>query len=217
MIKAKLLAVFSAIVAVLALSAAPAFAEFQSNSNSTAGGAKTGALVIEGGGATLECTSSEGEWKIQSQGKLFEHETQGQKQVKQLKGPQQYITFNKFNGCLAKTAEMKELKPRVGACTLHLEQGVGSSKALGAIVNVCEIETKVLFFTCKISTPAANEQTGVNLSLKENKLENSGNNLEVVATDEGITSEPKGTCPGVTTTKEAKEKATLTEQGAKAV
>src|ERR1700686_1128506 len=45
MIKEKLLAVFSPMAAVLAVSAAPAFAEFQSNSSSTSGVAKTGALV----------------------------------------------------------------------------------------------------------------------------------------------------------------------------
>jgi hypothetical protein len=214
MIKAKLLAVLPAIVAVLAFMAAPAFAEFQSNSNSTAGGAKTGPLVIEGGGATLECTSAEGEWKIQSKGNLSEHEV-GQKQVKQLKGPQQFIPLNKFSGCKAKTAEMKELKPTVKPCTLHLNQQLESPHANGAIANVCEIETKVLFLTCKISTPAANEQTGVNFNLQSNQLVNSGNNLIVEAEDTGITSEPKGTCPGVTTTKEAKEKAVLEEQGVK--
>jgi len=214
MIKAKLLAVFSAIVAVLALSAAPAFAEFQSNSSATSGTAKTGPLVIEGGGATLECTSAEGEWKIQTAGKLKEHEKEG-KQVASTKGPQQFIPLTKFNGCLAKTSEMKGLKPTVKACTLHLTQELGSTHAKGAIVNVCEIETKVLFFTCKLSTPAANEETGVNFNLEKNQLENSGNNLLVTAEDTGITSEPKGTCPGVKATKEAKEKATLTEEGVK--
>jgi hypothetical protein len=216
MIKAKLLAVFPAIVAVLAFSAAPAFAEFQSNSTSTAGGAKTGALVIEGGGATLSCTSAEGEWKIQTAGLLKEHEV-GTKQLKSTVGPQQFILLNKFSGCEAKTKEMSGLKPTVKACTLHLVQELGSTHAKGAIVNVCEIETKVLFLTCKISTPAANEETGVNFNLEKNQLENSGNNLLVTAEDTGITSEPKGTCPGVTTTKEAKEKAVLTEQGAKEI
>jgi hypothetical protein len=214
MIKAKLLAVLPAIVAVLAFAAAPAFAEFQSNSNSTAGGAKSGPLVIEGGGATLECTSAEGEWKIQTKGKIAEQEKEG-KQVKALKGPQQYIPLNVFKGCTAKTKEMSGLKPVVRPCTLHLNQQLGSPHASGAIVNVCEIETKVLFFTCKISTPAANEQTGVNFGLEKNQLVNSGNNLVVEAEDTGITSEPKGTCPGVTTTKEAKEKAVLEEQGVK--
>jgi hypothetical protein len=216
MIKAKLVTVFSAIVAVLALSAAPAFAEFQSNSNSTAGFAKTGPLVIEGGGATLECKSAEGEWKIQTAGNLKEHEV-GTKQVKALKGPQQYITFTKFAECKAKSKEIKEAKPKVGVCTLHLTQEAGSLTALGAIVSECFIETTVLFLTCKISTPAANETTGVNFNLKKNALENSGSNLIVTAADEGITSEPKGFCPGVSATKEAKEKAVLTEQGVKEV
>jgi len=213
MIKAKLVAVFSAMVAVLALSAAPALAEFQSNSNSTAGQAKTGLLVIQGGGATLTCQGSEGEWKIQTKGKFLEHE-KGEKQVKSLKGPQQYITFNKFVGCKASTSEFKELTPKVGTCTLHLEQLQGAT-AKGAIVNECSIETTVLFLTCKISTPAGKEEPPVNFNLEKNTLENVQNNLLVTAEDTGITSEPKGTCPGVTATKEATEKATLFEQGVK--
>jgi hypothetical protein len=216
MFRAKLLTIIVGMLATLAVTAVPALAEFQSNSSSTSGKAKTGPLVIEGGGATLECTSSEGEWKIQTAGKIKEHEKEG-KQVASTKGPQQYITFNKFSGCLAKTTEMKNLKPRVGTCVLHLEQEAGSFSAEGAIASVCEIETKVLFFTCKISTPEANETTGENINLKENTLSKGGSNLEVIAADEGITSEPKGTCPGVSKTKTAKEKATLLEEGVKAV
>jgi len=112
---------------------------------------------------------------------------------------------------------MKGLKPRVGTCVLHLEQVAGSFTAKGAIASVCEIETKVLFFTCKLSTPEANEGTGVNFNLEKNELSKGGSNLLVTAADSGITSEPKGTCPGVKATKEAKEKATLTEEGVKAV
>jgi hypothetical protein len=216
MIKAKLLVVFSAIVGVLVLSATPAFAEFQSNSNSTAGTVKSGPLVIEGGGATLTCTSVEGEWKIQTAGKFTEHEKEG-KQVKSLKGPQQYIPLKKFVGCKAKTSSFKELTPKVSECTLHLEQAAGAFTAKGAIVNECKIETTVLFLTCTISTPPGKEETGINFGLEKNVLENSGSNLIVNAMDTGITSEPKGTCPGVSATKEAKQVATLTEQGVKAV
>jgi ribulose 1,5-bisphosphate carboxylase large subunit-like protein len=57
----------------------------------------------------------------------------------------------------------------------------------------------------------------VNFNLEKNELINNGNNMEVIANDGGITSEPKGTCPGVTATKTAKEKATLTAQGVNAV
>jgi hypothetical protein len=216
MFRAKLLAITVGMLATLAVTAVPALAEFQSNTGSTAGSAKTGPLVIEGGGASLECTSAEGEWKIQSKGKIAEQEKEG-KQVKQLKGPQQYIPLSKFTGCKAKTTELKELKPTVSSCTLHLLQLPGSLTATGAIVNECSIETKVLFITCKISTPPANEETGVNFNLKKNALENSGSNLIITAEDEGITSEPKGTCPGVKATKEAKEKAVLTEIGVNAV
>ncbi len=64
MIRAKMLVVLAGMIATLAITAAPALAEFQSNSSSTNGQVKVGVITIEGGGATLTCTSAEGTWTI---------------------------------------------------------------------------------------------------------------------------------------------------------
>jgi hypothetical protein len=214
MIKAKLVAVFSAMLAVLAFSSAPAFAEFQSNSAETHGSGKSGPVVLEGGGATLECTSADGEWKIQTAGKIEEHE-KGGSQEPATKGPQLYLPINKWNGCKAKSSS-GTFTPIVGPCTLHLEQAAGETKAKGAVASECKVEIKVLFITCKILVPQAKESGKVNFGLEKNELENSGSNLLTKAEDSGITTEAKS-CPGVSSTTNAKEKGTVTGVGLKEV
>ena len=215
MTKAKLLVVFSTIVGLLAFTATPASAWFSSNSNSTAGTITSESeIVLAGGGATLECTAATGEWKIQTKGPILEHEKEG-KQEKTLQGPHQYIKLH-LTGCKAKSSEIKEVTPKVGECELQLVQEKGALTAKGGVATECKIEITVLFLTCKITVPVANEQTGLNFGLKENELTNLENNLLIKADDEGITTEAKGTCPGVSNTKEASVKGTIKEQGVKA-
>lgn len=214
MIRAKLLAIFAGMIATLAVSAAPAFAEFESTQ--TKGAGKSGTVVLEGGGATLECTSAEGEWKIRTAGKIEE-----QNQVKQTpttRGPHLNLTIKKWNGCKAKTSSVKEVTAEVGECTLQLVQQEGETKAKGGVVSACTVKTKVLGLPCTITTPAAKEQEKINFGLEKNALENSGSNLITVAEDTGITTKPSGSgCLGVTETNEAKEKATVTNEGLKEV
>jgi hypothetical protein len=215
MMKAKLVATFAAMIAVLGVSATSSSAWFSSNSNSTAGTITSESeIVLAGGGATLECAGATGEWKIQTKGPILEHEV-GEKQVKTLQGPHQYIRLH-LNECKAKTAEMKGLTPKVSECELQLVQEKGAFTATGGVATECKIEITVLFLTCKITVPVANEQTGLNFGLKENELTNLENNLLIKANDSGITTEAKGTCPGVSNTKEATVKGTIKEQGVKA-
>jgi hypothetical protein len=65
--------------------------------------------------------------------------------------------------------------------------------------------------------PAEKEAEKVNFGLEKNALENSGTNLIVKAEDTGITQTTSGTCPGISGTKEAKQKATVTGEGVKEV
>jgi hypothetical protein len=216
MIKAKLVAVFSAIVAVLAISAAPAFAEFESTT--THGSFKTGEVTLEGGGGTLTCTSTSGEWKIRTAGKIEEQEKAG-KQEPTTKGPHLNLTINTWNGCNVTTKSGIKAKPTVGACTLQLEQAPGVLKAKGGVVSSCKVETKVFFITCTLTTPAAKESGNVNFGLESNLLENSGSNLLVTAADTGITTTASSGCNagGVESTKEAKQKGLVTAEGVKEV
>jgi hypothetical protein len=194
MIRAKLLAVIVGMLATLAVTAVPALAEFSSNSAATKGTVKVGEITIEGGGATLTCTSAEGTWTILSGGKAA------------TKGKNEQLLFEKYTGCKTKSSLIKEAKPTVGACTLELEQAAGESKAIGAIVGTCKIEVKVLG-TCTI--------TAEGKGLKENTLSNVGENDVITANDSNITSKPSSACLGVKSTTEAKEKAVATAEGQK--
>jgi hypothetical protein len=192
MFRAKLLAIIVGMLATLAVTAAPAFAEFESTT--TKGQVKVGAITIEGGGATLTCTSAEGTWTILSGGKA------------NTKGKNEQLFFEKYAGCKTKSSFIKEAKPTVSPCTLELEQAAGESKAIGAIVGTCKIEVKVLG-TCTI--------TAEGKGLKENTLANVGSNDVITANDSNITSKPSSACFGVTETHEAKEKAVATAFGQK--
>jgi hypothetical protein len=193
MIKARMVAIFAAMVATLAVSAAPAFAEFESSSSS--GNVKVGAITIEGGGATLTCTGAEGKWTILSGGKAS------------TKGTNEQLTFEKYSGCKVKTSSGITATPEMFPCTLELSQKAGESKAIGSIVGSCKVVTKVFFLTCTITATGSN--------LKENTLENVGANDVITANDGGITAKPSGTCSGVKETNESKEKAVATAEGQK--
>jgi hypothetical protein len=203
MFRVKMAAIFAAMVAVLALSAVPAFAIFKSTNSKATGAGKSGPVVLEGGGATLECTSAEGTGEIQNaEGKAA------------TEGPTLLLKTATWNGCKAKSSGIKEAKPKVKACTLALKQAAGETKAKGSVLTECTVETTVLFLTCKISVPAENGTENVNLMT--NTLENSGGNLIVKAADEGVTTKPKGTCPGIAETHTGKQKAEITGEGVNA-
>ncbi|HEV3071649.1 MAG TPA: hypothetical protein VGY76_09545 [Solirubrobacteraceae bacterium] len=204
MIKAKLVAVFSAIVAVLAISVAPALAEYQSAGTETKGTGTSGELVLEGGGGTLTCASTEGEWTILSGGKAA------------TKGNTLSLAIKKFNKCHVKSSSINEAVPSsIKECTLRLTQAAGETKAKGSVAAECQVVVKVLFFTCTLSVPAENGTT--NKEILTNKLANSGSNLIVTAEDTGITTEPKGSCFGIEKTTNGKQKATVTAVGVKEV
>jgi hypothetical protein len=207
MFRAKLLAVIVGMLATLAVTAVPAFAEFESTTGKGTGAGKSGPLVLEGGGATLECTSAEGTGTIMT----------GTHGKEALKGPVLQLKTTVWNGCKAKSKEFSNLTPKVKACALNLTQAAGETKAKGSVPTECTVATTVLFLTCTIHVPAEKETEKVNFGLEKNALENSGSNLIITAEDSGITQTTSGTCPGVTGTKEAKQKATVTGAGVKEV
>ncbi len=204
MFRAKLLAVIVGMLATLAVTAVPAFAEFQSTNGKASGAGKAKAVVLEGGGATLECATAEGTGTILS----------GIGGTQQLKGTVLQLKTTKWNECKAKSSEFKELTPKVKACTLDLKQSAGQMKAKGSVVTECTVATTVLFLTCTIKVSPEKEAEGVNFGLESNALENSGGNLIIKAADTGVTTTTGGTCPGIKGSKEGKQKATIEGEGA---
>jgi hypothetical protein len=200
MIKAKLLAVFIAMAAVLAVSATPASARFVSTNGKATGPIKSGRIALEGGGIIIECASTEGTGTILSEEK------------EATKGELLLLDIIKWNSCKASSGSFKELVPKIKACSIRLHQRLGESKAK-ASMGECTIETTVLFATCTIHVPSAKESEGLNFALEKNTLENSGNNLIVHLDDSGITTTTSGTCPGVKGGKESTLKAEVTVEG----
>jgi hypothetical protein len=174
---------------------------FTSTNGKPTGAFKSGVVILEGGGATLECSSSEGTSTILSGGKAA------------TKGNSLSSDIEKWNGCKASTKEIKEAKPKVKACTLRLTKTTGETKARGSVATECTVETTVLFITCVIHVSVEKEAEKVNFGLEKNALENSGANLLIKAEDSGITTTISGTCPGVSANKENKLKATTTSEG----
>ena len=159
-------------------------------------------VVLEGGGATLECTSAEGKGTIEN--------SSG---TEQLKGPTLELDTEKWNGCKAKTKGGITATPTVSPCTLLLKQANGKSTALGSVKSACTIKTTVLFLNCTITVVPESEG---NINLEKNALANSGGNLIVKAEDSGITTTAKGSgcgTAGVVGSKENKQKAEVTGTG----
>ncbi len=201
MFRAKLLAIAVGMLATLAVSVSPAFAEFKSTNGKTSGAGKSGPVVLEGGGATLECTSAEGKGTVENA-----------KGEAALSGPTLELNTEKWNGCKAKTKAGITSTPTVGPCVLLLKQKAGEAEALGSVKSACKIVSKVLFITCEITVVPESEG---NINLKKNSLANSGGNLTITAADEGITTKVSSGCKtgGVVASKENKQKATVTGEG----
>jgi hypothetical protein len=176
---------------------------FNSTNGKPTGAAKGKAIILEGGGATLECTSAEGTGTILA----------GFGGTQTLNGSVLQLKVTKWNECKAKSSSIKEVLPKVKACILNLKKAVGESRAKGSVGSECTVETTVLSLTCIIHLPSEKESERVNFGLEKNALENSGNNLLVKAEDSRVTTTVSGTCPGITGTKEGKEKAAVEDEG----
>ncbi|HEY7830162.1 MAG TPA: hypothetical protein VIC06_06315 [Solirubrobacteraceae bacterium] len=182
--------VTSAVIA-LALLVAPAATGFQSSSTKATGLAHSGVFVLQGGGSTIECTSTEGTWGILN----------GTKEATE--GPQLKLNITKWNGCIMKTSVVKAVVPVIKACVLGFEEN--GLEASATIVTTCTAEVKVII-PCVLSIPA--QQAG----LKTNLLTYEGKSLQIKAEDAGIVTKPKE-CLGVSETTNAKAKATFTAEG----
>lgn len=204
MLRAKMLAVLAGMIATFAVTTAPAFAEFTSTSGKQTGQGKATSVVLEGGGATLECASAEGTGTILS-------DIGGKEGTK---GKVMQLKTTKWNGCKAKSKELKEITPKVKACVLDLRQEAGQEKAKGSVVKECTVETTVLFLTCTIHVLVEKSAEGINSGLESNTLTNEQANLLIKAEDTGVTTTATGTCPGITGSKEGKQKATIRGEGA---
>lgn len=191
--QAKLLAIFPVMVTALAFLTSPAFGAFKSTLGESKGSDKSGALVIEGGGGTLECSSTEGEWTILSS-----------EEKPATKGETLSATINKWNGCKAKSSEVKEATPVVSSCTFHLLAALGSSQATATVINDCRIQITILGLSCEINVT----RTG-NVGLQFTSLQNSGSSMFAGVAWVGVSLSAKGFCLGIKATVEGKARVSI--------
>jgi hypothetical protein len=187
-----------AVMSALAVSAAPASAEFGSLIKLAHGQAKAlSAIVIADGGTAIECPAggSEIEWKIQEKGEIG-------KQKEAVEGPHLSLGIKwPSKGCVLKSETLKEkVAVTISECALQLVQTGTETSSLGAVEKACIAKSS----PCEITIPAANEKSSENFALKNNTLQDKGPDLEVNAADTGVTLSVKGALCPIKSNKEAK-------------
>jgi hypothetical protein len=174
MSKLKILIVFASALCAIAVSAAPASAEFESFKEKTTGSLKTGALNFEIG----ECGGGTGEWSIT---KVVEG-----KEVATTKGPKLNQSIN-FPECKIK-ADGKSFEASPINCELQVTEA--GEKAGTESIKKCVIKGKGTLEGCEIAL-AGKEQKTVSLTNIEKEKETK--ELEVSSKIEAET-KPNAAC-----------------------
>ncbi len=208
MSKIKALFGVTVMVALLAMSASSASAFFASSSVKLEGKGKAGTTEFTDEGATVTCTSAEGQWKLlnATQSKTINIHVNASTAAKP-----------GWKGCTTSIGS----KAEVGECELQVSQQAKlEHKGLGAVIKGCEVNAA----GCIIKVPGGQEPGGKeNEGLKEILGENIGQNLLSKVKVEGITSEDNNalacTLGGITNSKNktGKEKGEVTGEGVKEV
>jgi hypothetical protein len=162
MTKFKALFGLTMLVALLAISAAPASAWFESTSTKTSGTATVGKTTFTTGTLSVTCEKAEGEWKIrlkttQIEAKVGEHKN---------------VLVKKWNNCKDNffgTATVKECEFQA----VQVSKGF-TTNLTGSIVTGCEITS----LGCIISLPSKGNESFGKIT-EENSGSNSRSSAEV--------------------------------------
>ena len=194
----KVLIGLAVVASAMACSAAPAMVEWSSPGETTEGIATSGAVTIEGGGATLECTGAEGKWKLPGS-----------------EGTKLTSSVEKWIGCKGKSSQFKGVSFSLGECSFKLESAAENGLVIGSVAEkACVATAKILSLLCEIKLPASKANEGLKKGLAVN--EEVGETVEAVVTAEygGITDEVGKACFGITGSSAVKFKTKTTEANA---
>lgn len=177
MLKIKTLSVFAGIIATLALSAAPAVAEF--NSKQKQGNGKVivaGEFVIPNLAKTV-CVPSEieSQWHIQAKGQIKQQLAEG------TKGPNLEVQVKNWGKCKTLISGKEEFPTTIKPCALRVTQQQ-LEKGTGGVKTSCLLTLKSGAAECNFQVPAGMETAaesgqGINVGLKEINFKNNGANL----------------------------------------
>jgi hypothetical protein len=180
-------------VGALAASAAPAFAEFESQSEASSGKGQVIQAKFVGGGAGVMCQAYE-----ESSGPAKWTTPNGGRPATKL-----HIEVEKWGKCTGTFAGIKEVV-KVSGCAMELKQAGTSSQGLASVLKTCTITSSI----CEIKIePEANKE------LKEVELTDSGASSENLALEpavSGITTTVSGALCPIKATKEGNSKARRT-------
>jgi len=177
MSRLKTLSVLAGTFAMLAVSAAPASAIWESNNGQTTGTIKviaTGEYTYSTGGASLRCPNVaevKAQWQIQGAGQIKEQ------QKITTKGPHLQLQVKEWGKCEA-TIGTSKLPATVSECDFQLVQQAGIFTATGGVSkSPCVVKAE----PCQIQVPIGMEKTqnsgtGINVGLKTISLSGVGKN-----------------------------------------
>jgi hypothetical protein len=220
MFRFKVLILLAGMIAVLGVSATPAFAEFEANKEATGATEGKGKVLKSGefvdGISTVTCPK-EGitiVWSIQSAGNIKEHQ-KGTKQLKVKTGPHETLmvkwmkeTETPKTKCEAKILGGGLGPAKVNPCKLQIvsegKVGKEAKELKGGVEEECIVKTET--GNCEIKVPAANEATGENWKLGNTTISNVGFNDVFKTNVTGITANDGAPlCPASTHSAELKE------------
>lgn len=207
MTKIKMLFGLTVMAALLAISAAPASAEFEATGAKTTGVSKDGPQIFLYGKENLKfvlsCERATDEWKVRKK---------EPKQEETKKGGRLNILITKWENC--KTT-FEGATTEIGACEFQLEQEAGNLTALFSVLTNCLMKVKLLF-TCEIAIEATTNKALGKVKLSTIGASNSLNKLELSGINEKANSECKPfglTAPSTT----GETKSEQLEEGVKVV
>ncbi len=231
MFRLKTLSVLAGMIAVLAVSAAPASAWWEATGKQLKGPVKvvTAGTFVDGGTeVTCPANETQATWSIQTKGQIKDHENQlTGKQVQTKFGPHLNIKiYNWGAACKAKIGTVGEFAAEVKPCELQLVQQKESLTATGGVVTTCVVKAG----PCVIQVPAGMEiepgsNKGINVGLPETELKNKVNGQEFTQFDKVATkgvlaqrgSGSNALCPVVTNENSELKGLEFELQGVKAV
>lgn len=195
MIRLKTLSLLAGMVAVLAVSATPASAWWQSASQSGTGKVLASGSFKYGNPSqgTVTCPKEEvkGIWSIQTKGQIKEQRVNGKQELTTF-GPHLNIQVKSWGaGCTATVGStiFKAGEVEVKPCELQLVQQKESFTATGGVVTPCLVKIGIgVANLCEVQVPAGMEKQagsneGQNVGLLETKLSEVGaNQLDKVNT-----------------------------------
>ena len=202
-------------VALLAISAAPAFAEFESTTATVFKGQSTAGKTLftyVKGGLTVTCESAGDWWSVRKGPKNTE-------QIEVRRGEHLNILVEAsekgehgWKKCKASLGNAA----KVSACEFQIHQKVGELlNVKGDVITGCTIEA--LLCTIKVPGTGTNETGTENFQLGKTTLETSGTNLKAKVEVTGITATANSGCLTTLKSAEGTELGEGLEEGVKAI